>query len=107
MVRAVVPDALLDEVARRFALLGDPTRLRLLRALHDHGELSVGKLAAVSGVARVNVSQHLNRLALAGLVARRREGTTIHYRVADPSLDALCDLVCAGVVERARALTGA
>ena len=102
----VLPEALLEEVARRFALLGDPTRLRLLRALHEDGELSVGKLAAVTGVARVNASQHLNRLALAGLVSRRREGTTVHCRVSDPSLDALCQLVCASVLERARALTG-
>lgn len=103
----MIPNALLEEVARRFALLGDPTRLRLLRSLHEEGELSVGNLAAGTGIGRANVSQHLNRLALAGLVARRREGTTVHYRIADPTLDALCDLVCAGVVERARALTGA
>ena len=102
-----MPDALLEEVALRFALLGDPTRLRLLRALHEQGELPVGKLAAVTGIARVNVSQHLNRLALAGLVARRREGTTVHYRVSDPTVDALCDLVCASVIERARSLAGA
>ena len=103
----MVPEALLEEVARRFALLGDPTRLRLLRALHEEGELSVGRLAAVTGVARVNASQHLNRLALAGLVARRREGTTVHYRVSDPTVDALCELVCAGVVDRARILAEA
>jgi len=102
----VLPEALLEEVARQFALLGDPTRLRLLKVLQEGGELSVGKLATASGIARVNVSQHLNRLALAGLVSRRREGTTVHYRVSDPSLNALCDLVCAGVLERARALTG-
>lgn len=97
----------MEEVARRFALLGDPTRLRLLRALHEEGELSVGRLAAVTGVARVNASQHLNRLALAGLVARRRDGTTVHYRVSDPTVDALCELVCAGVVDRARTLVEA
>ena len=102
----MLPEALLEEVARQFALLGDPTRLRLLKVLQEGGELSVGKLAAASGIARVNVSQHLNRLALAGLVSRRREGTTVHYRVSDPSLNALCELVCAGVLERARALTG-
>ena len=101
----MLPEALLEEVARQFALLGDPTRLRLLKVLQEGGELSVGKLATASGIARVNVSQHLNRLALAGLVSRRREGTTVHYRVSDPSLNALCDLVCAGVLERARALT--
>ena len=103
----MLPEALLEEVARRFALLGDPTRLRLLRALHEEGELSVGRLAAVTGVARVNASQHLNRLALAGLVARRRDGTTVHYRVSDPTVDALCELVCAGVVDRARTLVEA
>lgn len=102
----MLPEALLEEVARQFALLGDPTRLRLLKVLQEGGELSVGKLATASGIARVNVSQHLNRLALAGLVSRRREGTTVHYRVSDPSLSALCELVCAGVLERARALTG-
>ena len=102
----MLPEALLEEVARQFALLGDPTRLRLLKVLQEGGELSVGKLATASGIARVNVSQHLNRLALAGLVSRRREGTTVHYRVSDPSLNAICDLVCAGVLERARALTG-
>ena len=102
----MLPEALLEEVARQFALLGDPTRLRLLKVLQEGGELSVGKLATASGIARVNVSQHLNRLALAGLVSRRREGTTVHYRVSDPSLNALCELVCAGVLERARALTG-
>ena len=102
----MLPEALLEEVARQFALLGDPTRLRLLKVLQEGGELSVGKLATASGIARVNASQHLNRLALAGLVSRRREGTTVHYRVSDPSLNALCDLVCAGVLERARALTG-
>ena len=103
----MLPDALLEEVALRFALLSDPTRLRLLRSLHEHGELSVGRVAESAGVARVNASQHLNRLALAGLVARRREGTSVHYRIADPSVDALCELVCASVVERARMLTGA
>lgn len=103
----MLPEALLEEVARRFALLGDPTRLRLLRALDEGGELPVGRLAAVTGVARVNVSQHLNRLALAGLVSRRREGTTVHYRVSDPSVDELCELVCSSLIERAKILAGA
>ena len=103
----MLPDSLLDEVARRFALLGDPNRLRLLRTLHESGELSVGSLAAISGVGRVNASQHLTRLALAGLISRRREGTTVFYRVSDPAVHQLCELVCAGVLERARALTGA
>ena len=101
----VVPDPLLDEVARLFALLGDPTRLRLLSRLHDDGELAVGELAERAGVSLANVSQHLNRLAAAGVLARRRDGRTVRYRIADPSLEELCDLVCSRVRERAQALT--
>lgn len=100
----VVPELLLDEVARLFSLLGDPTRLRLLSRLHDDGELAVGELAEATGVSVANVSQHLNRLAAAGLLARRREGRTVRYRIADPRLEELCDLVCSRVRERAEAL---
>jgi len=89
----VVPDALLEEVARRFALLGDPTRLRLLKALQEGRELSVGNLAAASGVARVNVSQHLNVMRDAGLVATRRDGTSVFYHLAYPQILQACDIV--------------
>ena len=87
-----------------FGLLSDPTRLRLLSRLHDDGELSVGELASRTGVTVANVSQHLNRLAMAGLVARRRDGKRVHYRIADPRLEELCELVCSGVRERAELL---
>ena len=100
----MVPELLLDEVARLFSLLGDPTRLRLLSRLHDDGELAVGELAEATGVSVANVSQHLTRLAAAGLLARRREGRTVRYRIADPRLEELCDLVCSRVRERAEAL---
>lgn len=102
----VVPGELLEEVARLFGLLSDPTRLRLLSRLHDDGELTVGELAERTGVAMANVSQHLNRLAVAGVVARRRDGKHVHYRIADPRLEELCDLVCSGVRERAELLAG-
>lgn len=100
----MIPEALLEEAARRFALLGDPSRLRILRTLHESGELPVGELARLSGLTRTNLSQHLSRMAMAGLVSRRREGTTIHYRIADASLDELCELVCASLRARGRAL---
>ena len=66
----------------------------------------VEALAQETGMSVANVSQHLNRLAMAGLVARRRDGKHVHYRIADPRLEELCDLVCAGVRERAELLTG-
>lgn len=100
----LVSDELLEEVARRFALLGDPTRLRLLRALQEAGELSVGDLAETVGVGRENTSKHLARMLEVGLVRRRRGGSTVFYSIADPSLSELCELVCAGVRQRARLL---
>ena len=99
-----VPSHLLDEVARLFSLLGDPTRLRLLSTLHDDGELSVSELAERSGVSIANASQHLNRLATAGVVSRRRDGRSVRYAIADPRLTEICDAVCAGVRERAGTL---
>ena len=100
----MIPEALIEEAARRFALLGDPSRLRILSTLNESGELAVGELAALSGLTRTNLSQHLSRLAAAGIVGRRRQGTTIYYHIADGSLGNLCDLVCASLRERGRAL---
>jgi DNA-binding transcriptional ArsR family regulator len=100
----VVPDAVLEETARRFALLGDPTRLRIVSVLHDCGECTVGEIAAVAGVSVGNASQHLGRLLLGGIVGRRRAGKTVHYRIVEESIERLCAIVCASVQERARVL---
>jgi DNA-binding transcriptional ArsR family regulator len=102
----VVPEGLLDEAARRFALLSDPTRLRILRALHERGETSVQLLADDAQTSISNVSQHLQRLLASGMVDRRRMGKTVLYRITDPTIHALCDLVCHGLQARAAALTG-
>lgn len=99
------PD-LIEEAAHRFALLGDPTRLRILHALMEQGELSVGAVSAVTGTSRFNASAHLNRLALAGLVARRREHSTVFYRVDDVNLPAVCDWMRDSLRSRARSLVG-
>lgn len=100
----MLPEALLDEAARRFALLGDSSRLRILRVLQE-GESSPGAIAEATGLSAPNVSQHLSRLLAAGLISRRRAGATSLYRITDATLDGLCDLVCTGL--RTRALAGA
>ena len=88
---------LADLVARRFAVLGEPSRLRLLDALHARGEASVGELAEAVGASHANVSKHLNLLLGERMVARRREGQRALYRISDPSLIRLCEEVCDGV----------
>lgn len=101
----MVPDPLLDEAARRFALLGDASRLRILRVLHE-GEATPATIVEATGLAAPNVSQHLARLALAGCVARRREAGAVLYRIADASLADLCGLVCTSLRSRAEVLAG-
>lgn len=71
-------------------------RLRLLQALAS-GEAAVGDLAAQVDSSPPNVSRHLQALLSCGLVARRRDGTTIYYRIADPMVFELCGLVCKSV----------
>lgn len=92
-------------VADRFRTLSEPTRLRLLDALRRGGEYSVGDLVEHLGAGQANISKHLQVLLASGFVSRRKEGTTVYYRVADPDVYQLCDLVCGRVeaaIERQR-----
>jgi DNA-binding transcriptional ArsR family regulator len=102
---AVVPEAVLDEAANRFALLGDPTRLRLVSTLHERGAMTVSELAEATGGTMPNVSQHLARLAAGGIVKRRREGRSVRYWISDPTIEDLCTIVCASVRDRAEVLS--
>jgi len=94
----------IEEAAYRFALLGYPTRLRILHTVMEHGELSVHAIAELAGASRFNTSAHLNRLAVAGLVNRRREASTVYYRVEDRQLHTICDSMCESLRAHARAL---
>ena len=86
----------LSLVARRFAVLAEPMRLRLLQLMID-GEKSVNVLAEAAGGTQANVSRHLQTLAEAGLVSRRKEGLQVFYAILDPSIFELCDLVCGSI----------
>ena len=94
-------DRMVELVARRFRLLGEPVRLRLLQAL-EKGELTVNEIVVRSGASQSNVSKHLAALYDGGLVGRRREGISVVYFVADPMIFKLCALVCAGATESVR-----
>ena len=102
MARKVpLSDDALELVARRFAVLSEPMRLRLIQALFD-GERSVGELVATTGGTQGNVSRHLQTLTQAHVLARRREGLQVFYSIADPSIFRLCELVC-GSLEKSLA----
>ena len=84
---------LLGHVAARFKVLSEPLRLQILQEL-ETGGLSVGELAEAVGSTQPNVSKHLKILQDEGLIARRKEGNTVYYSIADPSVFELCDVVC-------------
>ncbi len=93
-----------DLIARRFRALSDPTRLRILDQLRQHGEVSVGELTEALGSSQQNVSKHLSALLAEGFVSRRKQGTSSLYRIADPAVLDLCDNVCAGIESQLVAL---
>jgi DNA-binding transcriptional ArsR family regulator len=92
---------MMDLVARRFRVLGEPCRLRILQTL-EPGELSVNDIVAQLDGNQPNISKHLQTLFDAGLVGRRREGTSVLYAIADPIVFKLCDLVCNNEAKRSR-----
>ena len=91
-------DATAEAIAQRFRALGEPMRLRILHALH-HREATVGTLAERTGGGQANVSKHLQVLLQQRFVARRKEGVSTWYRIADARVFTLCDLVCGGLQE--------
>ena len=93
------PEAL-ELVAARFKALAEPLRLRMLQELQARKEASVTELAAAVGATQPNVSKHLRILQDHGLVGRRQEGNTVYCYIADPSVVALCDVVCGAIRER-------
>src|SRR3954468_12739804 len=67
------PPALVELVAQRFRVMGEPMRIRLLDTLRD-GPATVSELTDALGASQQNVSKHLAILASAGLVAREKDG---------------------------------
>jgi len=91
--KLLLPDDALELVARRFAVLAEPMRLRLVQALFA-GEKNVNALVAETGGTQANISRHLQTLTQAHVLSRRKEGLQVFYAIADPSIYRLCELVC-------------
>lgn len=79
-------------VAKYFRALGDPTRVRILELLREHGELPVGELVTRLGVSQPKVSNHLACLRWCGFVLTRREHPAVHYRLGDGRVGELLSL---------------
>lgn len=94
-------DKMMELVARRFRLLGDPSRLRILQSL-EPGEKSVGAITMEVAGSQPTVSKHLQALTEAGILDRRRDGNSVLYSIADPLIFKLCALVCHSTESRVR-----
>ena len=82
--------------AELFGVLSTPLRLRLLSALCNE-EKTVSQLLAEIGTTQPNLSQHLTVLYRAGILARRKEGAQVYYRVQSEKAAALCRRLCTQV----------
>jgi DNA-binding transcriptional ArsR family regulator len=94
-----LPDGLVELVAQRFRVIGEPMRIRLLDRLRD-GERSVGDLVEQLGSTQQNISKHLGVLHGAGIVSRRKDGNRVVYAIADQSVFELCETVCGGLAQQ-------
>lgn len=91
-----------DAVARYFGLLAETTRLKILHTI-CHEERSVSAIVAATGATQTNVSRHLSLMHQAGVVSRRRDGSTVYYKVLDPEFGEMCKTVCVRIAGRMEA----
>lgn len=86
-------------MAARFATLADPARLEIIHCLMKGGEQNVTQIVEATGQPHPNVSKHLRHLRDAEMVARRKEGQQVYYKLDDPLIEKLCQLVCESLLE--------
>ena len=96
-------DELVELIARRFRVLAEPSRIRLLDQLRE-GERSVNELAGQLSAGQQNISKHLSVLAEAGIVARRKDGNHVYYRIIDDGVLGLCQQVCGSLQQQLQTL---
>ncbi len=91
-----LPAPLVELIAERFRVLGEPMRIRLLDALRD-APATVQELQQATDASQQNVSKHLSLLLRSGLVSRSKEGSFSLYAIADEGVFELCEQVCGGL----------
>lgn len=82
-------EEILSAAVEVLRLISDPTRIKIILALHAHEELPVGSLAELVGKNPAGVSQHLAKLRMSRMVSTRHEGTSVFYRLTDEHAIAL------------------
>ena len=104
MARKPLSPEALEAVATRFKVLAEPARLQILNELRTR-PLNVTELMDATALNQANLSKHLQLLHTHGFVIRRRDGLFVIYALADKSVFALCDIMCAQLKRRGTTLT--
>ena len=89
-------DQVFDSVAELFSVLSTPIRLKIISAVCA-GEKNVSELLAQIDTTQPNMSQHLSTLYRSGVLAKRRDGTQVYYRLQSERVATLCRAVCTQV----------
>ena len=89
-------DRVFESAAELFAVLATPVRLKIISAVCQQ-EKNVSELLALIDTTQPNMSQHLATLYRSGVLAKRREGTQIYYRLQSERVAMLCRAVCTQV----------
>jgi DNA-binding transcriptional ArsR family regulator len=94
-----LPAPLVELIAERFRVLGEPMRIRLMDVLRE-GPATVQELQQATDASQQNVSKHLGLLLRSGMVSRTKEGNYSRYAIADEGVFELCEHVCGGLRRR-------
>ncbi len=97
LLAAPLTEAAADDLARVFAALADPVRLRLLSLVAEAGELCSCNLEEPLGKSQPTISHHTKVLADAGLVRGEKRGRWVWWTVVPERLDVIRDAVAAKV----------
>ena len=95
------PDHVFDKAAELFRVMSAPMRLKIISCLCE-GEQNVSYLLSKIDTTQPNMSQHLNTLYKAGVLAKQRDGVQIYYSIANEQIVKLCKAVCVQVEEDSR-----
>jgi len=93
------PDYVFDKAAELFRVMSAPMRLKIISCLCE-GEQNVSYLLSKIDTTQPNMSQHLNTLYKAGVLAKERDGVQIYYRIANEQIVSLCKAVCVQVEDK-------
>jgi ArsR family transcriptional regulator len=94
------PRSIFEMQAEMCKTMGNAARLQIVHVLRD-GPMRVSDIVEATELAQAKVSQHLAVLRAYGVVATNREGKDVIYRIANPKLTRVCDLMREVLAEQA------